>query len=57
MTAHGLTTERTPTSPPRRPIKNGLLQLGWAHYWLLSGILAGMLGLVVLIFFAQLVSR
>jgi hypothetical protein len=33
-----------------------LLQLGWPHFWLLIGILGGMLALVALVFFAHLVS-
>ena len=36
--------------------RNGLLQLGWPHFWLLTGILAGMFALVVLVFFARLSS-
>jgi hypothetical protein len=34
-----------------------LLQLGWSHFWLLSGVLAGMIALVVLVLFAQLSAR
>ena len=30
--------------------RNEVVQLGWLHYWLLAGILGGMLALVVLIF-------
>lgn len=37
--------------------RNGLLQLGWSHFWLLIVILGGMLALVALVFFAQLLSR
>jgi hypothetical protein len=33
-----------------------MFQLGWPQFWLLSGILGGMLALVVLIFFAYLSS-
>ena len=36
---------------------NGLVRLGWPHFWLLSGILGGMLALVGLVFFAWLVTR
>ena len=35
----------------------GLLQLGWSHFWLLSGVLAGMIALVVLVLLAQLSAR
>lgn len=50
MTAHTLTHDA------RRRIasRSGLVQLGWPHFWLLAGILAGMLGLVALVFFARL---
>jgi hypothetical protein len=42
----------------RRPVRrNGLVQLGWAHFWLLGGILGGMLALAVLIIFALLLSN
>jgi hypothetical protein len=34
-----------------------LLRLGWPHFWLLAGILGGMVALVTLVFFAYLVSR
>jgi hypothetical protein len=36
--------------------RNGLLQLGWSHFWLLSGILFGMLALAVVAVFAHLSS-
>ena len=44
---------------PRSPRLNGaaLTRLGWPHFWLLSGILGGMLGLVALVFFVAFVSR
>ena len=32
-----------------RPVRP-LTQLGWAHYWLLTSILGGMLALVALVF-------
>jgi hypothetical protein len=38
--------------PPRRIVRrNGLLQLGWPHFWLLAGTLGGLLALVALIYF------
>ena len=37
--------------------RNGLLHLGWSHFWLLIAILGGMLALVGMVFFAHLVSR
>jgi hypothetical protein len=37
---------------PRRVFRrNGLLQLGWAHFWLLVAVLGGMLALIALVFF------
>jgi hypothetical protein len=36
--------------PIRRRRGNGLLQLSWPHYWLLTAILGGMLALVALAF-------
>jgi hypothetical protein len=51
VTAHSLTHEGGRRSPAGRGSRNGLLQLGWSHFWLLSGILGGMLALVVLVFF------
>ena len=55
MTAHGL-TQKGWRRPPARATRNGVLQLGWSHFWLLIGILGGMLGLVALVFFAYLSS-
>ena len=46
MALHALTQER----PRRRAGRNGLLQLGLPHFWLLFAILAGMLSLVTLVF-------
>jgi len=56
MTAHSLSQKdwRRPTA--HRGPRNGVLQLGWSHFWLLIGILGGMLGLVLVTFFAYLSS-
>jgi hypothetical protein len=43
--------------PVRRVNGAGLTRLGWPHFWLLSGILGGMMGLVALVFFAAFISR
>jgi hypothetical protein len=51
VTAHSLIHEGR-----RRVARRELVQLGWPHFWLLAGILAGMLALVVLVFFAYLLS-
>lgn len=56
MTTHSLTHEERRQSPLRRAGRNGLLQLGWFHFWLLAAILGGMIGLVGLVFFARSVS-
>jgi hypothetical protein len=56
MTAHSLTQGGGRRSPARSARRSGLLQLGWPHFWLLTGILAGMLALVALVFFARLSS-
>ena len=47
MTAHGL------VGAEGRRVSD-LRQLGWAHFWLLSGILGGMLALVFFVFFVYL---
>jgi hypothetical protein len=57
MTTHSLTHEEARKPPARRVVRNGLLQLGWPHFWLLAGILGGMIALVTLVFFASIVSR
>jgi len=53
VTAHSLIHGRGRRSPARSA-RNGLLRLGWPHFWLLTGILGGMLALVALVFFARL---
>ena len=53
-----MTSDRLVDAPfRRRPGINGLLQLGLPHFWLLSGILGMMLGLVLLIVFTRLLSQ
>ena len=56
MTAHSLTHQESRQSRLHRASRNGLLQLGWFHFWLLAAILGGMLALVALVFFARFVS-
>lgn len=56
MTAHSLAHESARRSPARRGRRNGLLQLGWFHFWLLIGILGGMLGLAGVIIVASLAA-
>ena len=49
MASHALTREDD-RRPVARATRNGLLQLGWPHYWLLVGVLGGMLALVAMVF-------
>ncbi len=56
MSAHSLIHEEACKSPAHRDGRNGLLRLGWSHFWLLTAILGGMLGLVALVLTA-LVTR
>jgi hypothetical protein len=56
MALHTLTDERTQRPAACRVRKNGLLQLGWPHFWLLAGILGLGLALLVLILFVPLAS-
>lgn len=55
MTTHSLTHKEW-RRPAHRATRNGVLQLGWPHFWLLIAILGGMLALVVLVMFASLSS-
>ena len=57
MTAHSVTHEEERRPPSARAGRNGLLLLGWPHFWLLTGILGGMLGLVALVYFVELGSH
>ncbi len=57
MTAHSVPNEERGRLSARRESTNGLLRLGWPHFWLLSSILGGMLALVALTFLAYLSSN
>ena len=54
MAAHTLIRNDVRPPAPRRSSRNGrandLLQLGWLHFWTLTGILGGLLALVALVF-------
>ena len=50
MASHALTHEEARRGPARPRRRNGLLQLGWPHYWLLVGVLGGILSLVAMVF-------
>jgi hypothetical protein len=52
MTAHLLAHHEAHESRARRP--DGLIQLRWSDFWLLIGILGGMLALVALVLLASL---
>jgi len=52
MTAHSLSQKEWRRPTAHQGTGTGVLQLGWSHFWLLAGILGGMLGLVLLVFFA-----
>ena len=54
MTAHHLTHTEWRVPPAYRN-GVGLSRLGWPHFWLLIGILGGMLGLVAVTFVELLV--
>jgi hypothetical protein len=56
MNPHSLSEKGWRRPPIHRGTRNEVLQLGWSHFWLLSGILGGMLGLVLVVFFAYLSS-
>jgi hypothetical protein len=56
MPSHSLPQEAGPRSPVRHGSSHGLITLGLFHFWLLMGILGGMLALFVLVFAAHLLS-
>jgi hypothetical protein len=57
VSAHSLTHQEAVKAPARSVRRNGLVALGWPQFWLLAGILGGMLALVALVYFVALVSR
>jgi hypothetical protein len=56
VTAHSLTHAEARRTPVHRVRRNGLVHLGLFHFWLLAGVLGGMLALVALVFFVRYVS-
>jgi hypothetical protein len=47
----------TNLGPSRRPVRrNGILQLGQPHFWLLAGVLGFMIAIILLVIFAQMLS-
>jgi hypothetical protein len=56
MSAHSLSEKGWRRPPTHRGTRYEVLQLGWAHFWLLIGILGGMLGLIVVVFSAYFSS-
>lgn len=57
MTAQSLIHQEASGPRAHRSVRNGLVRLGWPHFWLLSAVLGGMLALVGLVFFIALVGR
>jgi len=51
VSAHTLINEGGRRATVRRRGRNGLLQLGWWHFWFLISILGGMLALAAMVFF------
>jgi hypothetical protein len=56
MSAHSLSEKGWRRPSTHRGNRSEVLQLGWSHFWLLIGILGGMLGLIVVVFSAYLSS-
>ncbi len=57
MAAQSFIAHGDRSSHPAPVRRNGLVQLGWPHFWLMAAILGGILSLVVFIFvLAYLVS-
>jgi hypothetical protein len=47
----------TNLGPSRSPVRrNGILQLGQPHFWLLAGVLGFMIAIILLVIFAQMLS-
>lgn len=45
----------TPQRAERTPVRrNSVMLLGWTHFWLLGGTLAGILGLIWMVFLIHL---
>jgi hypothetical protein len=56
MTLHTLVEDRRPRPRARSVKRNGLLQLGWPHFWLLIVILGGGLAVMAFVLYAHLSS-
>jgi hypothetical protein len=52
--AFQILTNLGPSRPPVR--RNGILQLGQPHFWLLAGVLGFMIAIILLVIFAQMLS-
>jgi hypothetical protein len=52
--AYQVLTNLGRSRPPLR--RNGILQLGQPHFWLLAGVLGFMIAIIVLVIFAQILS-
>ena len=56
MASHGLVHEEARRTPDRRQAPSRLLKLGWPHFWLLSLMLGGLLGVIAFVLIAWAVS-
>jgi len=56
MTSHAMAQDQRRRQPVRGARTNGLLQLGWPHFWLLIVILGGGLAVMSFVFYAHLSS-
>ena len=53
MSLHTLVHDEARRPPVRRIRRSSILQLGWLHFWMLAGILGGILALVAMVFAVQ----
>lgn len=54
MAAHTLIHDEAVRSSLPRRRRSDLLQLGWLHFWMLAGVLGGILSLVAMVFLVQI---
>jgi hypothetical protein len=54
---HALGHESARRAPAAAVRRNGLLQLGMPHFWLLSSILGGIIAIVIVVLFASLLAN
>jgi hypothetical protein len=54
VAAHTLIHDEAAQPRAPRARRSEYLQLGWLHFWMLAGILGGILSLVAMVFLIQL---